>query len=146
MTQGYEWADMPERMGETEDNRSRRGPYYATFKRIEQNKDFFEQIWHLQPKCMVVFGRQIEESFTKLHKARRHVEVAAQMLAQQIGETLSDHDRSTRELYQQLRRDVWDHGDFEKEKDRVGQLLKDFELELEAAARPILEKEYKTQK
>lgn len=46
---GYEWSDMPHREGDTEDKRSRRGTYYASFKRIQNNKEFFERIWNLQP-------------------------------------------------------------------------------------------------
>lgn len=143
MSQGYEWEDMPKRDGESEDKRTRRGPYYATFKRIQQNKEFFEKVWKLQPRCMAVFGRDIESTFLKMHQARRNIEVAAQMLAERIDEPFEDRDESTRELYKQLHRDLWDHGDYEKEKDLVGRLLEDFERELEAKAKPIVDQKYR---
>lgn len=143
MSHGYEWADMPKLEGETEDRRNRRGPFYAAIKRIQQNKEFFEKVWTLQPKCMVVFGREIEQTFLKLHKARRSIEVAAQMLTERASDPYPDHDESNRELYKQLRRDIWDHGDFEAEKDKVGGLLREFEIELEARARPIVDAKYR---
>jgi len=146
LTEGYEWADMPKREGESDDQRNRRGPYYATFKRIEKNKDFFEKIWKLQPKCMAVFGRQIEDTFLKLHQARRNIEVAAQMLAEEVDDPIRNEDEETRKLYKRLRRDLWDHGNYEPEKDAVGKLLREFEVELEAAARPIVDREYKPNK
>src|SRR5262245_37256326 len=34
MSEGYEWADMPQQPGESEEVRRRRGPYYACIKRI----------------------------------------------------------------------------------------------------------------
>jgi hypothetical protein len=143
MAHGYEWEDMPKREGDTEDKRTRRGSFYATLKRIQQNKEFFDKVWRLQPKCMAVFGRKIEDTFMKLHKARRTIEVAAQMLAEQVDDPDRGHDESTRKLYKQFRRDIWDHGNYENEKDAVGKLLQEFELELEAAAKPIVDREYK---
>lgn len=143
LVQGYEWADMPKRDGENDDNRGRRGSYYATFNRIKQNKDFFEKVWQLQPRCMAVFGRNIEKTFLKLHQARRNIEVAAQMLAQDADDFRRDNEESNRNLYHQLRRDVWDHGDLEQEKDEVGKLLREFETELETAAKPVVHARYK---
>lgn len=146
MAHGYEWADMPKNEGESEDKRNRRGAFYASLKRIEQNKEFFDRVWHIQPKCMVVFGGQIEDTFLKLHQARRHIEVAAQMLAEEVNDPIRTEDQATRELYRQLRRDLWDHGDHQKDKDEVGKFLREFEDELEAAARPIVDQEFKPRK
>lgn len=92
---------------------------------------------------MAVFGHKIEDTFMKLHKARRTIEVAAQMLAEQVDDPVLGDDEDTRKLYQQFRRDIWDHGGYEKEKDAVGKLLQEFEQELEAAAKPIVDREYK---
>jgi hypothetical protein len=143
MSYGYEWADMPVREGESEDKRQRRGSYYAIFKRIENNREFFDRVWKIQPRCMAVFGRHIESTFVKLHQARRSIEVAAQMLSEEIDDPLRTNDQETRELYRQFRRDIWDHGGYEKEKDAVGKLLLEFENELESAARPIIDREFK---
>ena len=87
---------------------------------------------------MAVFGKEIESTFLKLHQARRNVEVAAQMLAEQVMQNFEPRDESTAELYRQLRRDLWDHGNFEKEKNEVSKLLEQFEQELEAVARPAV--------
>jgi hypothetical protein len=51
----YEWRDMPRMDGETDNDWSRRGSFYAILKRIANNKDFFERIWKLQPRFMAVF-------------------------------------------------------------------------------------------
>jgi hypothetical protein len=144
LAQGYEWADMPQRPGDTEDARSRRGPYYATIKRINQNKDFFERVWHVQPRCMAVFGRKVETTFLKLHQARRNIEVSAQMLAERVSDPSEPGDESTRKLYEQMCRDIWDHGNFEPEKDKVGKLLTEFTQETEAFAKPIIEGLYRS--
>jgi hypothetical protein len=143
MVHGYEWADMPKREGDSEDRRNRRGTFYASLKRIEQNKDFFDRVWQVQPKCMTVFGRQVEDTFLKLHQARRNIEVAAQMLAEEIDDPILTNDQETRDLYKQLRRDLWDHGNFEADKDKVGKLLREFENELETVARPIVDQQFK---
>jgi hypothetical protein len=102
-----------------------------------RDKDFFERVWRLQPRCMAVFGPNVEATFIKLHQARRNIEVAAQMLAEHVREPYYElKDEATIKLYEQMRRDIWDHGNFEPEKDRVGKLLAD---ETVAFARPVIE-------
>lgn len=86
LAEGYEWADMPQWDGDTEDRRLRRGPYFAIIKRLNANSKFFERVWSIQPKCMALFGQPVEQTFMKLHQARRHIEVAAQMLAQRAND------------------------------------------------------------
>src|SRR4051812_35799991 len=80
LIQDYEWREMPEEWA-TGDKRRRVGAYWAILKRIELNKDFFDQVWEVQPRCMSLFGPEVEEVFMQLHRARRNIEVAAQMLA-----------------------------------------------------------------
>ena len=143
LTEGYEWADMPQWDGDTDEKRQRRGPFYASIKRINANKDFFERVWRAQPRCMALFGPKVEETFLKLHQARRHIEVATQMLAQRANETHDDATDDTRRLYEQLRRDIWDHGNFEPEKNRVSKLLTEFVAEVIAFAEPVIEGEYR---
>jgi hypothetical protein len=140
MSYSYEWDDMPQ-AGETEDRRNRRGAYYAHMKRIGQNKEFFEHLWDLQPECMAIFGADTERLFMLVHQARRYVEVGCEMLSRQVidGEFTADN----RALYEQLRRDVADHGTFEPEKDRVGIMLKDFVQAMERLCRPVIDKKFK---
>jgi hypothetical protein len=140
LIEGWEWAKMERWEGESDSDWNRRGPFYATFERIKANKDFFQQVWKMQPKCMAVFGPDIEKTFMKIHQARRHIEVAAQMLAQRPRHE-PEPDRSTIELYEQLRRDISDHGDWESEKDRVAKLASEFASELEAKARPLIDRQ-----
>ena len=143
LAEGYEWGDMPQWEGDTEDKRNRRGPYYATVKRINANSKFFERVWGIQPRCMALFGQRTEQTFMKLHQARRHIEVAAQMLAQRDNDEHHEGGEDTRKLYEQLRRDVWDHGGFEPELDRVGRLLKEFVSETIAFAEPVIAQQYR---
>ncbi len=77
----YEWEDLPKRPGETEEQWRSRGSYYAVRKRVSEAKPFFDRYFKLQPKCMAIFGPQIEATFLLLHKSRREVEVASEMLA-----------------------------------------------------------------
>lgn len=142
MAYSYEWDDMPQEPGDAPDNRSRRGAYYAHMKRIGQNKEFFEHLWNLQPKCMAIFGADTEEVFMLIHKARRHVEVGCEMLARQILD--GEHTAQNRALYEQLRRDVADHGEFEPEKDRVGTMLKQFVQSMESLCRPVIDRKFKS--
>jgi hypothetical protein len=92
---------------------------------------------------MALFGQQVEQTFMKLHQARRYIEVAVQMLADKANDEHNQHSEDTRQLYKQLRRDVSDHGTFEPEKDRVGHLLRDFVAEIIALADPVIARQYR---
>ena len=139
MAYPYEWADMPEFISETADQRSARGTFYATLSRIAANKDYFERLWKLQPRCMAMFGAQVADAFMLLHRARREVEVAAQMLASP-GRKFGDEMRS------KLEHCVWDTGDFEPEKDEVGKKLKEFRMQAEVLCKPIISSGFKRTK
>jgi hypothetical protein len=130
MSYGYEWEDMPTNVGETENQRNRRGPFYATLKRINQNKDFFERAWKLQPRCMAVLGLSVEDIFLLMHRARREIEVAAQTLA-------SNHGMPPK-LIDELEHDVWSRGG----SDRVGQKLTEFRERTEKLCRPLIDREF----
>jgi hypothetical protein len=56
MTFDAEYKDMPRRPEESDDQWSRRGTYYAIYKRIEAHRDFFDRVWKLQPRFMAAFG------------------------------------------------------------------------------------------
>jgi hypothetical protein len=139
MAFGYEWQDMNVVPGETEDQRNRRGPYFAIRKRLVDNREFFTRAISMHPKAMAVFGVAIEEPFMELHRARRRVEVASEMLERDAnapeGRQISD------ELREQLLADIWnDYGDAmeTKEGDRVGKHLKTFNEAMERLCRPII--------
>jgi hypothetical protein len=136
MAYAHEWADMPEIVSETADQRSARGTFYATLSRIAANKDYFERLWKLQPRCMAMFGAEVADVFMLVHRARREVEVAAQMLASP-GRKFGDDMRS------KLEHAVWDTGNFEPEKDEVGKKLSEFRTRTEALCKPSINAEFK---
>lgn len=136
-----EWSDMPRQPGDTDDEYRARGPYYAVGKRVIANKDFFDKVFQLQPRCMAVFGAKAEETFLKMHKARREIEVAASMLAWKVHNPIQPGENRDADFWEQCRRDIWDHGTFEPEKDKVGKKLSEFRTEIEALCRPVVDNE-----
>jgi hypothetical protein len=132
----YETEDMPVIEGESESQRSRRGPFYATLKLIEHSKDFFERAWKLQPRCAAVFGRDTDEIFLLMHRARREIEASAQML-------LWDSEGVDRDTLEEWRRDVWDLGDRQRSNDQVGQKLIEFTQRTETLCRPIVDRGFR---
>jgi hypothetical protein len=143
MASGHEWKDMPERPGETEHERNSRGGYYASAKRIHDHRDFFERLFRIQPRVMALFGAENENVFLLIHQARRTIEVAALMLAERVGERHEPNDDSTKELYEQMRVDLWAAGaQYVKEGDRVGRQLQLFNNTIEALCRPVIDREY----
>jgi hypothetical protein len=136
LIEDYEWSEMKPRPGDTDDIRRKRGPSYAILERIRSNQDFFKAVWQIQPKCSAAFGREVEQIFLELHKARRKIEVAAQMLAAHADDAPLTPDPSAG-LWRQLRADMCgDEAEFAPEEDRVGKHLAAFEAGLEAICRP----------
>ncbi len=139
LIEGYEWAEMPVRAGDDENKRSRRGSYYSVMKRVEANKDFFKAAWDIQPACMAIFGAEIQDAFLGLHKARRQIEVACQMLHNHVDDFPMIPD-SHKELWQQLRADLCGaEAPFAPEGDRVGKQLTEFREGIERVCRPLVE-------
>ena len=135
MSFDYEWRDMPEGVGNNEGDRRRRGPFFATLKRIEAHREFFERAWKLQPRCIAVFGPEAEEIFLLMHRSRREIEVSAEMLVfHNLG-----NDRDT---IRQFERDVWDTAGHHIELDRVGARLNEFRTRAEALCRPVIHREF----
>jgi hypothetical protein len=99
----YEWDDMPPGGGP---RRSAKGEYYAKLKRINAHDEFFKSVWEIHPKCMAVFGTEVEEIFLLLHKARRDIEVAAQMLMHHVDDPDIPGGDPNRDLWDQLRADL----------------------------------------
>jgi hypothetical protein len=72
---------------------------------------------------MAIFGPEIEDTFLELHKARRAIEVACQMLHRHLDDLPLNPDPN-RNLWQQLRADLCGaEGEFAPEGDRVGKRL-----------------------
>ena len=140
MTYEYEWSEMPVYPADDENRRRSRGPFYATLKRIESNKDFFDRAWKVQVRCTAVFGRDHQETFLKMHRARRYIDVAAGMLM-----NTPNRPGQNDQLWRQLEGDVWaGTGALQPGGDRVGLLLTEFVDEIEALCRPLVDQEYKS--
>jgi hypothetical protein len=143
MSFDYEWKDMPKAAGESDVSWNRRGPFYAVGQGVRANKYFFNRVFTLQQHCMAALGPEYEGIFMLLHKSRREIEVSSEMLAwkayNQDGAEL-EHNEA---FYEQCRRDIWDVGDFQREKDKGGQRLVEFRNRMEKLCRPIVDKEYR---
>ena len=135
----YEWKNMPEFPGDTEQKRNARGPFYATLMRIKAHKEFFEQAWKIQAECSAIFGTEIEETFLLMHKARREIEVSAEMLWRDPNPT--DRSEANLKTWNSFRADVWPaYGRFADDGDKVGKKLKEFREQMEKQCRPIVDK------
>jgi hypothetical protein len=138
MSFGYEWESMPQLPGDSEQKRGQRGPFYASLKRIEANKDFFERLWKVQTRCIALFGTEVEETFLRLHKGRRKVEVSAGMLYRDpYPEYVTEDNKRT---WESFRNDVWAQNSLEPEDDKIGRQLELFRTEMESLCRPIIDK------
>lgn len=132
----YEWKDMPRRDSENDDSWNHRGSFYAVLKRIEQNKEFFDRLWSLQPRFMAFFGQETESTFLKLHQARRFIEVSGQMLAWRMNDRHDDNSVRQRE---QMEADIWNGLDeVYPNTNRVSTRLADFRIEIEGLCKPVI--------
>jgi hypothetical protein len=135
-----EWKDMPGGYG-SEADRNARGPFYAILKRIEAHREFFERAWKIQVRCIALFGPKVEETFLLMQRARREVEVSAEMLLRDPNPVVNTPDNL--ETWNRFRADVWPaYGNRAKGGDRVGQKLSDFSTQMETLCRSIIDREY----
>jgi hypothetical protein len=130
MSFGYEWEELPKDRFKGEAEWSAKGAYFAVGKRVRDNKEFFERVFKLQPKCMAAFGKGCEDIFMLLHRARREIEVASQMLTWR--------DNFSPDMHAKLEQDIWDSSGVEPEKDRVGKKLIEFREKMEALCEPVI--------
>jgi hypothetical protein len=136
----YEWKDMPQGYG-SEEERSARGPFYAILKRIEAQKEFFERAWKIQVRCTALFGPNVEEVFLLMHRARREIEVSAEMLWHDPRPSVANRDNL--ETWNRFRADVWpSYESRAKGGERVGHKLSEFRAKMESLCRPIIDRGY----
>lgn len=139
----YEWEDMPTDFGNAEEQRSARGPFYATLKRLGAYKDFFDRAWKMQVRCTALFGFEVEKTFLLMHQARRKIEVSAEMLLRNPEPDYKSQDNI--ETWNSFRADVWPtYGRLAKGGDEVGNMLTEFTNKMEALCRPIIDRQYET--
>lgn len=136
MSYQSEWADIPKDFG-TEEERDRAGPFYAIIKRIEHNKEFFDRVWKAQPKFMAMFGRDSEEVFLNLHKARRSIEVSASMLMRLRRDLEKDAA-----LVQRMQADIWD-AHLKPEDDKIGPQIAAFVRGIEDRCLPVVQGQFR---
>jgi hypothetical protein len=142
-TSQYEYEDMP-RAEVTEEEWRRRGPFYAILKRITDNRAFFIKVLQLQPRVMIMFGRETEAIFRKLNEARAHVTVSAQMLMRPIDRVERPWNEQAQNLHAQCEADIWEGlGEMAPNGDRVTAKLNEFRDGLEAICKPVLDRKYR---
>ena len=79
----------------------------------------------------------------QLHRARREIEVAAEMLLEQALRP-SGGQNDNDEIYKQLRADIWlGVGRTTSEGDRVGGRIKQFQDGIEELCRPVVDRGYR---
>jgi hypothetical protein len=132
---GGEWEDMPTIGPNAE--RPQRGAFYATLKRVRASRDFFDRAWKTQVKCAALFGSHVEETFLLVQKARREIEVSAEMLMRDPHP--QDTSPANQRLWQKWRNNVWAITN----DDAVSTQLKRFREEIESLCRPIVDHNYK---
>jgi len=129
-----EWEDMPQTGPEKE--RSQRGSFYAILKRVRASRDFFDRAWKIQVRCAAVFGAEVEDTFLLLQKARREVEVSAEMLYHDPYPANRTQDNWLQ--WQRWRNNVW----ATTNDNAVTTQLEGFRKKLEMLCRPILDEQY----
>jgi hypothetical protein len=140
-TQSWEWDDFPIKAGESDDERRRRGSYYAIWKRVGSYSEFFQRAWKLQVKCTAIFGPEVEHVFLLLQKARRQVEVAAEMLSRDPVATHKTPENI--ETWEGFHDVVWQSNAEARGKvDQVGKKLTEFRKGIKRLCRPIVNSEY----
>ncbi|MGL5164717.1 MAG: hypothetical protein ACRC9K_02375 [Afipia sp.] len=142
MAYAAEWKDMPKGPGESDDTAGQRGTFYATLKRIEANKDFFERAWKLQVKCTALFGPELEGTFLLLQKARRTIEVSAGMLYRDPHP--QNRTPENIKLWQKWEGNVWGHAT--EGEDEIANQLNEFKSKMESICRPIIDATYRGNK
>jgi hypothetical protein len=140
MSVSYEWQDMPEDYGFVE-QRSARGPFYAVLNRISAQKEFFERAWKMQVRCTALYGPKVADAFLLMRRARREIEVSAEMLLRDPEPTFKSQDNL--ETWDRFRADIWPaYGRKAKGGDTVGQKLADFKAQMQTFCRPIVDREF----
>lgn len=135
MSFSIEWSEMKG----VDDPSKRRaaGPYYAILRRIDQNKDYFDRIWKMQPRFMAVFGKDTADIFKQLHQARRNIEVSAEMLMEDVIRGVLDKDVNFRK---ELKADIWGG----RKNDKIAPLIDAFVAGVEKHCQPVIAHRYAT--
>jgi hypothetical protein len=137
MTVSYEWDDMPAFASDDEQKRRQRGPHYAVLMRVKRSKEFFERAIKLQIKCAALFGAETGEAFLLIQRARREIEVSADILIRDPEPTVRSEDNNR--FWEKMRGDLSTglNAAF-KRPDPVGDKLTAFKDHAEKVCRPVV--------
>jgi hypothetical protein len=114
---------------------------YAVLKRMDNNREFFDRVFDIEPKFMAIFGAETEEIFAELYDAKRMVETAAEALYEEMSIEHDPSDVDAKERWRQLRIAIFASKGNEAE-DKVGQKVLDFQRRIEALCRPIVDQTF----
>jgi hypothetical protein len=117
------------------------GPY-AVLKRIQNRSEFFERVVEIEPRFMAVFGAETEQIFARLYSARTQLEAAAGQLFEMGRIEYDPDDEFSRNQLREMKDLVYRGPTESKEKDRIGDLVDGFRMEIEAMCRPIVDHQY----
>jgi hypothetical protein len=139
-----EWKDMPRLPEETDNDWNRRGSFYAIIQRINDNKEFFQNIWAIQPRFMAIFGPESEAIFMLIHEARRFIVVSVQTLALRRASGVRRRPEQGQSIVDRAEADIWDgSANAHEVPDRVGIQIDDFRTKIEALCRPIIDRSFR---
>ena len=130
---------MPKRPGESDDDRSARGVFFAILKRLQNRAEFFQRAYALQPRVAAVLGPQHDSLFENLFGARNAVEFAAQEMTWRIPPTPIERSEEDFQRRMRYRGIVWE--DFADD-DEVEPKLDEFRREVETCCRPIVRRRF----
>ena len=120
---------------------AQRSPY-AVLKRMDNNHEFFERVFDIEPKFMAIFGAETVEIFAELYDAKRMVETAAEALYEEARIEHDPSDVDAKERMRQLRVVIFASKGKVEAEDKVGQKVLDFQRRIEALCRPIVEQTF----
>lgn len=129
-----EWSEM-KGIDDPEKQRAA-GPFFATLKRVEYHKDYFDRVWKMQPRFMAVFGKEAADIYMEVHQACRKIEVSAGMLmrAEARGEPYRDA-----EFAERLKNDIWN---VDQDRDEIRTKVNKFVAEVEKHCLPVVAHRY----
>ena len=146
---GNEYADMKRGENESLEQYEASKTGYPTLKRVDDNKDFFQRVFKLQPRFMAVFGPQTEVIFKELYQARANVVVSAQAISRYDDGPFTEAKAKRRTRYEG---DIWsgaaDSYSHEElpEGDRVQKRLDEFKNGISTLCRPVVDQEFRSTK
>ncbi|NOJ40328.1 hypothetical protein [Bradyrhizobium australiense] len=119
---------------ETEAEARSRDGYYVPIARIHQHKDFLSEVTSKKYRAQAIFRSDIRRAFELMVEVLNAIQIASNMLVQNVGQDRNDHD-----LWQKLERQIWDVSKPD-EPDELSQKVEQAIAIVERAVRPTLER------